>query len=500
MFAQNNPQSQNQSSSTATPKSDLTLTKSSSPLQQTKDISKTKPETFNLPPVPSLWKSLGPSFVLLGLALGSGELILWPYLASQWGLGLLWGAVLGVSLQYILNTEVIRYTLATGESVFVGWRRLWRGLPVWFILSTFIPWAIPGFSSAVAEILHYLLPLLNQTVLAIGTLLLAGVILSTGQVYKTLERWQTRVILITVPIIFLMAIGLASSSDWVAMGVGLLGYGEGWRWFPPAVGLLSFLGAFAYAGAGGNLNLGQSYNILEKGFGMAHQASKVQSAFDLSHPHKLSGHLFTQNLANSRRWGEWWRLVTHEHLLIFWALGIVSIALLSLLAYVTVGTYGSQVSGGISFLLMEAEVIGELTAPALRWFFLIMSMILLFSSQLGVLSSSARIIAENVILLTHPLSNSVKMTAGFYIALWSQIGLGVVIILAGFSEPRLLITMAAVLNAAAMMVSFGLILWLNQARLPQAIRPQLWRKAVLVLGALSFLILLAETIRANVAL
>lgn len=497
MIAKNTTQSQNQSSLTATSKSDLTLSKSSSSPQQTKDNSQTITETFNLPPVPSLWKSLGPSFVLLGLALGSGELILWPYLASQWGLGLLWGAVLGVSLQYILNTEVIRYTLATGESVFVGWRRLSRFLPVWFIISTFIPWAIPGFSSAVAEILHYLLPHLDQSVLAIGTLLLAGVILSIGPVYKTLERWQTRVILITVPIIFLMAIGLASASDWVAMGVGLLGYGDGWRWFPPTVGLLSFLGAFAYAGAGGNLNLGQSYNILEKGFGMAHQATKVQSAFDLSHPHKLAGHLFTQNLANKRRWAEWWRLVTHEHLLIFWALGIASIALLSLLAYVTVGTYGSQVRDGISFLLIEAEVIGELTVPALRWFFLIMSMILLFSSQLGVLSSSARIIAENVILLKYPVSASVKMTAGFYLALWLQSGLGAVIILAGFSEPRLLITMAAVLNAAAMMVSFGLILWLNHVRLPISIRPPLWRKVVLIFGVLTFLMLLAETSRVN---
>ncbi len=459
--------------------------------------SQNKSEIYNLPPVPSLWKSLGPSFVLLGLALGSGELILWPYLASQWGLGLLWGAVLGVSLQYILNTEVIRYTLATGESVFVGWRRLWRGLPVWFIISTFIPWAIPGFSSAVAEILRYLIPGLNQAVLAIGTLILAGVILSTGQVYKTLEKWQTRVILITVPIIFMMAIGLASASDWVAMGVGFLGYGDGWRWFPPAVGLLSFFGAFAYAGAGGNLNLGQSYNILEKGFGMAHRATKVQSAFQLAHPHRLTGHLFTQNLSNKKRWAEWWRLVTNEHLLIFWALGIVSIALLSLLAYVTVGTYGSQVSGGLSFLLMEAEVIGELTVPAMRWFFLIMSLVMLFSSQLGVLSSSARMIAENVILLTHPVTASVKMTAGFYVALWLQIGLGVVIILAGLSEPRLLITLAAVLNAAAMMVSFGLILWLNHVRLSIAIRPPLWRKVVLIFGTVTFLILLVETILSN---
>ena len=65
----------------------------------------------NLPKVPKLGKIIGPSFILLGLALGSGELIMWPYLTSQYGLGILWGAVLGISIQFLLNTEIMRYSL-----------------------------------------------------------------------------------------------------------------------------------------------------------------------------------------------------------------------------------------------------------------------------------------------------------------------------------------------------------------------------------------------------
>ena len=34
----------------------------------------------------SFYKILGPSIILLGLGLGSGEVILWPYLVSNYGL------------------------------------------------------------------------------------------------------------------------------------------------------------------------------------------------------------------------------------------------------------------------------------------------------------------------------------------------------------------------------------------------------------------------------
>src|SRR4030042_2651807 len=108
-----------------------------------------------LPSPPKLIKAIGPSFILLGLALGSGELILWPYLTANYGLGLIWGALLGITFQFFLNLEIMRYSLIWGESVFVGFKRLSRLWPFWFIISTFIPWALPGFSSASAQILAY---------------------------------------------------------------------------------------------------------------------------------------------------------------------------------------------------------------------------------------------------------------------------------------------------------------------------------------------------------
>ena len=45
----------------------------------------------------------------------------------------LWGAVLGVVIQWFLNMEIERYTLATGETALSGFNRLWRHWGIVFV-------------------------------------------------------------------------------------------------------------------------------------------------------------------------------------------------------------------------------------------------------------------------------------------------------------------------------------------------------------------------------
>ncbi|MBP7119470.1 Nramp family divalent metal transporter, partial [Candidatus Woesebacteria bacterium] len=124
-----------------------------------------------LPKAPPLTKLLGPSFILLGLGLGSGEIILWPFLASKYGLGLIWGALIGITLQFFLNMEIARYTLVTGESIFVGFsRKFGRIAPVWFIFATLVPWMWPGIAAASANLIASLLHIPYSNILPISLL------------------------------------------------------------------------------------------------------------------------------------------------------------------------------------------------------------------------------------------------------------------------------------------------------------------------------------------
>jgi hypothetical protein len=93
-------------------------------------------EYRDLPDPQPLRKYLGASVILLATALGSGELIIWPYITSQAGVGLLWLAFIGFSAQYFINMEVERYTLATGETAVTGFSRMWIGWGTIFILTT----------------------------------------------------------------------------------------------------------------------------------------------------------------------------------------------------------------------------------------------------------------------------------------------------------------------------------------------------------------------------
>src|SRR6476620_8088165 len=83
-------------------------------------------EERDLPAPPSLRRLLGPSVILVGVGVASGEYILFPYIASQAGLVFLWAAVVGVAVQFFINMEIERYTLATGETAIGSFQRLWR--------------------------------------------------------------------------------------------------------------------------------------------------------------------------------------------------------------------------------------------------------------------------------------------------------------------------------------------------------------------------------------
>ncbi len=41
-------------------------------------------------------------------------------------MGLLWLAIVGFSVQFFLNMEIERYTLATGETTVTGFSRFWK--------------------------------------------------------------------------------------------------------------------------------------------------------------------------------------------------------------------------------------------------------------------------------------------------------------------------------------------------------------------------------------
>ena len=74
---------------------------------------------------------MGPGIIVLGATLGSGEWLLGPATFVRYGLSLLWVTTVAVFLQTIFNTELIRYTMYTGEPALTGFMRLKPNSTFW---------------------------------------------------------------------------------------------------------------------------------------------------------------------------------------------------------------------------------------------------------------------------------------------------------------------------------------------------------------------------------
>lgn len=76
-------------------------------------------------------RAVGPGIIVLGVSIGSGEFLLGPAAFVRHGLSLLWVILAAIVFQTIFNTEVMRYTLATGEPVFTGFMRTRPSSTAW---------------------------------------------------------------------------------------------------------------------------------------------------------------------------------------------------------------------------------------------------------------------------------------------------------------------------------------------------------------------------------
>lgn len=451
-----------------------------------------------MPDPPRFRKILGPSFILLGLGLGSGELILWPYLTSNFGMGIIWGAVLGLTFQFFINMEIERYTLVKGESVFVGFARYLRFIPWWFIISTFVAWAWPGIIGTSASLFGHIIGISDSRYIAIAFLLLIGVVLSLGPIlYKTVEKVAVWLIAIGVPGILVLTLLLAQKTDWIALGKGLVGIGSNYLFLPAGIPIASFLAAFAFSGAGGNLNLAQSFYIKEKGYGMGSFGGRITSLLTGEvEKINLEGTRFEMTHDNLLRFKSWWKLINKEHFLVFWLTGTLTICLLALLAYSTVfGKVTPQ--AGIEFIFFEASAIEARLIPAIGILFLIIAGLMLFSTQMTVLDATSRIMAENLLILRHHVWDSRHLPKIYYSFLWFQILAGIIIFLLNIGQPFFLLTISAVINAFAMFVYIIFLIWLNLKKLEKPIRPSLVRILILTVSFLFFGFFVVKTILAS---
>ncbi|MDP6359604.1 MAG: Nramp family divalent metal transporter [Planctomycetota bacterium] len=195
------------------------------------------------------WKMAGPGAVLVGLSIGAGEIIIWPRITAEFGATMIWAAVMGVFLQLWINLEVGRWTIATGETVFTGYARVWRGFAPVFILLTFVAWIAPGWARASGLALKALIfgpeGWGSDTFWTTVTFGMAALILFGPKImYKSVERSiEAMVIIVTIGLI-VVVFAVGSADTWKQLGNGILNVGhretEGAYWLATDAGAFKF--------------------------------------------------------------------------------------------------------------------------------------------------------------------------------------------------------------------------------------------------------------------
>ncbi len=437
---------------------------------------------------------MGPGVIVLGASLGSGEFLLGPTAFVKHGLALLWIVGVAAVLQTLLNVELMRYTMATGEPVLTGFMRM-RPHPTfwaWFYsILFFLQMGWPGWAGAAAGAVFFLftkrLPGGDDATLVywigVALFLLCGMLLMFGRrIERTLEVLNWILVVAILGGFGLLALLFVPAHTWLATLTGFAGFDLQTRSFQfiPLGADFILLGAFAaYTGGGGVINLMLSNWARDKGYGMSSIAGYIPTAIGGKKiPLAHSGSTFVPNIESLQRWQGWWRIVRVDQWCIYFVGALLGMALPGML-YVTFIQHGKDIRGlGIAAALAQAVATrqGALFGGVIA----LLGVWILFKAQLDLLEGLTRAVTD--ILWTG--SKRIRTWKGgdvrfvYYgvlavVSLWGIVALRL-------TQPIVLLLLSANMAGIVFIFSSIHLLYINTRFLPAELRPRKWRQLALI--------------------
>jgi len=447
-------------------------------------------EYRDLPEPRGLRKYMGASVIILATALGSGELILWPYITSQVGLALVWLSVVGISVQFFLNMEIERYTLVTGETAVTGFSRMWIGWSLIFVLGAILPNTFPGWAASASELFTFIFGLGEGALPIVATIFLISIALAvtlSPVVYQVLEKVQAVLVIIILAFIALAIFIATDLSAWAGVVTkapqGLIDIPGYWE----EIGAASILGALAFAGAGGANNLCQSNYVRDKGMGMGIHIPNIVSPItgeEVAQPGV--GYVPPDTEENQRRWQGWWKVANQEHLITFWFIGALLLVSLCVLVFSSIGIQ-ENIGTDLAFVEDWGAAMGDKIAPWFEEVFLIAGFIMLFSTNIGIVDYVGRITGDSLKVTLLRDSEFWSESKLYVMVVWIIAIGGSILVWTGI-EPIVLLVLSATGGFFVMAMYSTLLNVLNRRHLPEFAKLKGWRSPVIVFVALFYLL------------
>lgn len=470
-----------------------TTVRSTSP----RDLAPWNPADLPEPPMPRGlgWIGVcGPGVIVLGVSIGSGEFLLGPAVFVKHGLTLLWVTLVAVFFQTVFNTELMRYTVATGEPVVTGFMRTRPAKTFWawfYALLFFLQVGWPAWAATAAGAIFFVfmghLPLMPQDetaryLIGVGTFLACMVILLVGRrIARTLELLNWILVACILGGFLILSLLYVPAATWGAALAGFLGFDPStatFNFMPAHLDMLLLGALVAYSGGGGVLNLTLSNWARDKGYGMGSRVGHIAGAVG-GHKSRLAdtGFIFEPDADNLRRWRGWWRVVRMDQWGIFFV-GALAGMMLPALLYVTFVPAGTDMKQLEIAAVLAHQI--SVIAPALGLLVAVLGAWILFKTQLDVVEGMVRSVTD--ILWTG--SERVRRWRGgdaravYYTVLGVVVVWGIIAL--ELAQPVVLLQIGANIAGVVFVIASLHLLYLNTRVLPVALRPPLWRRIALV--------------------
>jgi hypothetical protein len=420
------------------------------------------------------WKLAGPGAVLVGLSIGAGEIVIWPRIVAEYGATMIWAAGVGLILQLWINLEIARWTIATGESVYTGYCRVWRGFAYVFILLNLLAWLAPGWGRASGLALKALLVgpqgFGSDTFWTVVTFVGVAVILFGPKLaYHAVEKTiEALVILVTIGLI-IVAVLVGTADTWVDLGRGLLNI----PYRDPGMTVKALFIALVFAGAGGTANLFYSYYLRDKQIGMGARVPPMANPLRGGGTESPgTGYRYEDTPTNAKRFRSWFRHIIADQTVFFWGLNSITLLLFAFASLAILHPRG-QVPAAGTLIWDEAVILEEIWGLPGRYIFLMVGLATLFSTQLAIVDGVSRSIAD-IIHVNFPAAQKRSMGWWYLViaGVWMIVGCAITAVMEAWGVTELgFLFNAAYMGGFAMAIYTPLTLYMNWRYLPPSARP-----------------------------
>lgn len=431
----------------------------------------------DLPPrEKAFWQMTGPGAVLVGLSIGAGEIVVWPWITAKFGSTMVWAAVLGIFLQLWVNFEIGRWVICTGESAYTGFARVGRWFAHAFVFFNIAGWLLPGWARVSGTALKAFLlgpdhPSPDWVWVAITFAGVAFLLFGPKQVYAAVEKAISAMVLIVVVGLIIVALNVGTWGAVKDLIGGIFNFPH--VTFSEDFKMADFFSALVFAGAGGTANLFYAFYLRDKHIGMGARMEALLNPLR-GREEKVSqtGFIFPETEENRRRFRDWFTFVVLDQTLYFWLLNTFTILLFIFGALAVLHPRGIVPAQGRLIWDMAGMLEGTMGVFG-RYLFLVIGMATLLSTQITLVDGVARSLSD---IFTMNFKFAAKTPASRWymiVAVFMMVsGTALTAVLEAYQIKDLsFLFNAAYIGGFAMAVYSPLVLVMNLRYLPKSARP-----------------------------